>query len=50
MKINLKLKKPLFYLLLPAFFIMAFLGFPPVVEPPLDKGGTGASHKSAGGE
>jgi hypothetical protein len=33
---NLKLhwKSPLFYLLLPIFLIMAFLGFPPPVAPP----------------
>jgi hypothetical protein len=35
MKINLSWKKPLFYLLLPVFFIMVFLGFPPPVAPPL---------------
>jgi hypothetical protein len=34
MKINLNLKKPLFYLLLPVFFIMVFLGFPTPVAPP----------------
>jgi hypothetical protein len=33
MKINLNWKKPLFYLLLPVFFIMVFLGFPPPVAP-----------------
>jgi hypothetical protein len=35
MKINLSWKKPLFYLLLPVFFIMVFLGFPPPIAPPL---------------
>ena len=35
MKIDLNWKKPLFYLLLPVFFIMVFLGFPPPVAPPL---------------
>jgi hypothetical protein len=34
MKINLNWKKPLFYLLLPVFFIMVFLGFPTPVAPP----------------
>jgi hypothetical protein len=34
MKIDLNWKKPLFYLLLPVFFIMVFLGFPTPVAPP----------------
>jgi hypothetical protein len=33
-KKKLNWKRPLFYLCLPIFFIMAFLGFPPPVAPP----------------
>jgi hypothetical protein len=33
-EIDLNWKKPLFYLLLPVFFIMVFLGFPTPVAPP----------------
>ena len=40
LKENLNWKRPLFYLLLPAFFVMAFLGFPlPVAPPPATKPG-----------
>lgn len=35
MKRKLSWKRPLFYLLLPGFFVMAFLGFPIPVPPPL---------------
>lgn len=34
MKEKLNWKRPLFYLLLPIFFVMAFLGFPLPVAPP----------------
>jgi hypothetical protein len=34
MNIRLSLKKPLFYPLLPIFFILAFVGFPPPFAPP----------------
>ena len=34
MKQKLNWKRPLFYLLLPVFFIMVFLGFPIPVAPP----------------
>ena len=38
MKQKLNWKRPLFYLLLPVFFIMVFLGFPiPVAPPPATK-------------
>ena len=38
MKEKLDWKRPLFYLLLPIFFVMAFLGFPlPVAPPPAIK-------------
>ena len=37
-KRRLNWKRPLFYLLLPVFFVMAFLGFPiPVPPPPATK-------------
>jgi hypothetical protein len=37
-KLNLNWKQPLFYLLLPVFLIMVFLGFPlPVAPPPATK-------------
>lgn len=37
-KKKLTWKRPLFYLLLPIFFVMAFLGFPlPVAPPPATK-------------
>lgn len=40
MKQKLNWKRPLFYLLLPVFFIMVFLGFPiPVAPPPATKAG-----------
>lgn len=40
MKRKLNWKRPLFYLLLPVFFIMVFLGFPiPVAPPPATKPG-----------
>lgn len=40
MKQKLNWKRPLFYLLLPVFFIMVFLGFPiPVAPPPATKPG-----------
>ncbi len=40
MKHKLNWKRPLFYLLLPVFFIMVFLGFPiPVAPPPATKAG-----------
>jgi hypothetical protein len=32
---KLNWKRPLFYLLLPVFFIMVFLGFPIPIPPPL---------------
>lgn len=35
LKDKLSWKKPVFYLLLPVFFVMAFLGFPIPVAPPL---------------
>ena len=34
MKLTLSWKRPLFYLLLPVFFVMVFLGFPIPVPPP----------------
>mgnify|MGYP003482789153 CR=1 FL=1 len=34
MKHKLNWKRPLFYLLLPIFFVMVFLGFPLPVAPP----------------
>ncbi|WP_326939303.1 hypothetical protein [Actimicrobium sp. GrIS 1.19] len=34
MKLQLNWKKPLFYVLLPIFFVMIFLGFPMPVAPP----------------
>lgn len=38
MKQKLNWRQPLFYLLLPVFFIMVFLGFPlPVAPPPSTK-------------
>jgi hypothetical protein len=38
MKQKLNWKRPLFYLLLPIFFVMIFLGFPlPVAPPPATK-------------
>jgi hypothetical protein len=38
MKQKLNWRRPLFYLLLPIFFIMVFLGFPlPVAPPPSTK-------------
>ena len=38
MKEKLNWRRPLFYLLLPIFFVMAFLGFPlPVAPPPATK-------------
>lgn len=38
MKSQLNWKRPLFYLLLPIFFVMVFLGFPlPVAPPPATK-------------
>jgi hypothetical protein len=38
LKRKLNWKRPLFYLLLPIFFIMVFLGFPlPVAPPPATK-------------
>jgi len=40
MKQKLNWRRPLFYLLLPIFFIMVFLGFPlPVAPPPAIKPG-----------
>lgn len=40
MKQKLSWRRPLFYLLLPIFFIMVFLGFPfPVAPPPATKPG-----------
>lgn len=40
MKEKLHWKRPLFYLLLPVLFVMAFLGFPlPVAPPPTVKPG-----------
>jgi hypothetical protein len=40
MKQKLNWRRPLFYLLLPIFFIMVFLGFPlPVAPPPSTKPG-----------
>ncbi|HAV36568.1 MAG TPA: hypothetical protein DCX52_09475 [Massilia sp.] len=40
MKQKLNWKRPLFYLLLPVFFIMVFLGFPiPVAPPPATRPG-----------
>jgi len=40
MKQKLNWKRPLFYLQLPVFFIMVFLGFPiPVAPPPATKPG-----------
>ncbi len=39
-KNKLDWKKPLFYVCLPAFFVMAFLGFPiPVAPPPATNAG-----------
>lgn len=38
LKEKLNWRRPLFYLLLPIFFVMAFLGFPlPVAPPPATK-------------
>lgn len=38
MKEKLNWRRPLFYVLLPIFFVMAFLGFPlPVAPPPATK-------------
>lgn len=38
LKEKLHWKRPLFYVLLPVFFVMAFLGFPiPVAPPPATK-------------
>ena len=38
LKQKLNWKRPLFYVLLPIFFVMAFLGFPlPVAPPPATK-------------
>jgi hypothetical protein len=38
MKLELNWKKPLFYILLPIFIVMVFLGFPlPVAPPPATK-------------
>jgi len=38
LKQKLNWKRPLFYILLPIFFVMAFLGFPlPVAPPPATK-------------
>jgi hypothetical protein len=38
MKLELDWKRPMFYLLLPIFFVMIFLGFPlPVAPPPATK-------------
>jgi hypothetical protein len=34
MKLQLNWKKPLFYVLLPIFLVMIFLGFPMPVAPP----------------
>jgi hypothetical protein len=34
LKNKLNWRKPLFYLLLPIFLVMVFLGFPPPVAPP----------------
>jgi hypothetical protein len=34
MNIKLNWKRPLFYLLLPVFLILAFVGFPPPFAPP----------------
>jgi hypothetical protein len=49
MKINLSWKKPLFYLLLPVFFIMVFLGFPYARGTTAqNKGEAGTSHSRAG--
>lgn len=31
---NLNWKRPLFYLLLPVFIVMVFVGFPPPLPPP----------------
>ncbi|MBL8514599.1 MAG: hypothetical protein JNJ55_11465 [Betaproteobacteria bacterium] len=40
LKNNLNWKRPLFYLLLPVFLVMAFLGVPlPVAPPPATKPG-----------
>jgi hypothetical protein len=40
MKSKLNWKRPLFYLLLPIFFILVFVGFPlPVAPPPAIKAG-----------
>jgi hypothetical protein len=40
MKQKLNWRRPLFYLLLPIFFVMVFLGFPlPVAPPPATKPG-----------
>ncbi len=37
---KLNWRRPLFYLLLPVFFVMAFLGFPlPVAPPPATRPG-----------
>ena len=39
-KQKLNWRRPLFYLLLPVFFVMAFLGFPlPMAPPPATKPG-----------
>ena len=34
MQIKLHWKRPLFYILLPVFLILAFVGFPPPFAPP----------------
>jgi hypothetical protein len=44
MKLKLNWKRPLFYLLLPVFLIMIFLGFPLPVPPPP---GTNASQEQS---
>jgi hypothetical protein len=33
MRIDLNWKRPLFYVLLPILFVMAFVGFPPPIPP-----------------
>ena len=35
MNIKLNWRRPLFYLLLPILFVLAFVGFPPPFAPPL---------------
>ncbi|MES2296607.1 MAG: hypothetical protein V4582_06165 [Pseudomonadota bacterium] len=35
MKLELNWRRPMFYLLLPIFFVMVFLGFPLPLAPPL---------------